>query len=180
MDSPASSFDLVSSQYMHLPSPDMRALVTALAASVRPGGTLLVVGHADSEHRGVPDGAPSHGAAVHGAAVHGVAARGAGAHGFGAHGGNSHGGAHGGGSHNGDAGGGSHDGDADGDSHDGDAGHGAVFADGERPAFDPDLFFTAEALVDLLSPTDWDVVAAESRPHPTRPGSDAVLHARRR
>jgi SAM-dependent methyltransferase len=39
------SFDLVSAQYMHL-LPDQRGpLFTRLAAAVRPGGTLLVVGH---------------------------------------------------------------------------------------------------------------------------------------
>jgi len=43
------TFDLVSAQFMHLP-PELRArLFTSLAASVRPGGTLLVVGHHPSD-----------------------------------------------------------------------------------------------------------------------------------
>lgn len=48
---PAASFDLVSAQYMHLHTADMRSLVERLAAAVRTGGTLLVVGHSDQEHR---------------------------------------------------------------------------------------------------------------------------------
>jgi SAM-dependent methyltransferase len=39
------SFDLVSAQYMHLPSAERRPLFARLAASVAPGGTLLLVGH---------------------------------------------------------------------------------------------------------------------------------------
>lgn len=39
------AFDLVSAQYMHLPPAERRALFAALAAAVRPRGTLLVVGH---------------------------------------------------------------------------------------------------------------------------------------
>jgi SAM-dependent methyltransferase len=39
------SFDLVSAQYMHLPSTDRRPLFARLAAAVAPGGTLLLVGH---------------------------------------------------------------------------------------------------------------------------------------
>ena len=43
------SFDLVTAQFMQLP-PEPRAQVfTALAASVRAGGTLLVVGHQPSD-----------------------------------------------------------------------------------------------------------------------------------
>ncbi|HWE91992.1 MAG TPA: class I SAM-dependent methyltransferase [Pseudonocardiaceae bacterium] len=38
-------FDLVSSQFMHLPGPDLDALHRRMAAAVRPGGTLLVVAH---------------------------------------------------------------------------------------------------------------------------------------
>jgi SAM-dependent methyltransferase len=38
-------FDLVSAQYMHLPRPAQQALQRRLAAAVRPGGTLLLVGH---------------------------------------------------------------------------------------------------------------------------------------
>jgi SAM-dependent methyltransferase len=39
------SYDLVSSQYMHLPDGGMLDVVRRLAAAVAPGGTLLVVGH---------------------------------------------------------------------------------------------------------------------------------------
>jgi thioredoxin reductase/2-polyprenyl-3-methyl-5-hydroxy-6-metoxy-1,4-benzoquinol methylase len=38
-------FDLVSAQFMHLPRAPLQALHRRLAAAVRPGGTLLVVGH---------------------------------------------------------------------------------------------------------------------------------------
>lgn len=38
-------FDLVSAQYMHLPTPQRRALFARLADAVRPGGQLLLVGH---------------------------------------------------------------------------------------------------------------------------------------
>ena len=38
-------FDLVSAQFMHLPGPERESLHRRLAAAVRPGGTLLVVGH---------------------------------------------------------------------------------------------------------------------------------------
>ncbi|MCW2527336.1 MAG: methyltransferase type 12 [Pseudonocardiales bacterium] len=38
-------FDLVSAQFMHLPLPAVVALHRRLAASVRPGGTLLIVSH---------------------------------------------------------------------------------------------------------------------------------------
>lgn len=43
-------FDLVSAQFMHLPSDALRSLHRRLAAAVRPGGTLLVVGHHPSDH----------------------------------------------------------------------------------------------------------------------------------
>lgn len=39
------TFDLVSAQFMHLPRPDIEALHRQLAATVRPGGSLLIVGH---------------------------------------------------------------------------------------------------------------------------------------
>lgn len=39
------SFDLVSSQFMHLPEPARSTLFRSLAAAVAPGGTLLIVGH---------------------------------------------------------------------------------------------------------------------------------------
>jgi 2-polyprenyl-3-methyl-5-hydroxy-6-metoxy-1,4-benzoquinol methylase len=38
-------FDLVSAQFMHLPSPEREAMYGRLAAAVRPGGTLLIVAH---------------------------------------------------------------------------------------------------------------------------------------
>jgi SAM-dependent methyltransferase len=38
-------FDLVSAQFMHLPRPALESLHWRLAAAVRPGGTLLIVGH---------------------------------------------------------------------------------------------------------------------------------------
>lgn len=38
-------FDLVSSQFFHLPGTDRDALFVRLAAAVRHGGTLLIVGH---------------------------------------------------------------------------------------------------------------------------------------
>jgi SAM-dependent methyltransferase len=43
------SFDLVSSQFMQLPPGPRARLFTALAASVRAGGALLVVGHHPSD-----------------------------------------------------------------------------------------------------------------------------------
>jgi SAM-dependent methyltransferase len=42
-------FDLVSAQYMHLPSAIRIALFARLAAAVAPGGTLLIVGHHPSD-----------------------------------------------------------------------------------------------------------------------------------
>jgi SAM-dependent methyltransferase len=53
---PPGAFDLVSAQYMHLPSAERRPLFARLAAAVAPGGTLLLVGHdfgdlATAEHR---------------------------------------------------------------------------------------------------------------------------------
>lgn len=47
-------FDLVSAQYLHFPTAQMHKLVKGLAAAVRPGGTLLVVGHAITDHRPFP------------------------------------------------------------------------------------------------------------------------------
>ena len=43
------SFDLVSAQFMQLPPEPRGRLFATLAASVRPGGTLLVVGHHPSD-----------------------------------------------------------------------------------------------------------------------------------
>lgn len=49
------SFDLVSAQFMHLPAAPRTRLFRALVASVRAGGTLLVVGHHPSDlATGVP------------------------------------------------------------------------------------------------------------------------------
>lgn len=42
-------FDLVSAQFMHLPRPALDSLHRRLAAAVRPGGTLLIVGHHPSD-----------------------------------------------------------------------------------------------------------------------------------
>jgi thioredoxin reductase/SAM-dependent methyltransferase len=42
-------FDLVSAQFMHLPRPALASLHRRLAAAVRPGGTLLIVGHHPSD-----------------------------------------------------------------------------------------------------------------------------------
>jgi cyclopropane fatty-acyl-phospholipid synthase-like methyltransferase len=42
-------YDLVSSQYMHLPGQERRDLFARLAAAVAPGGTLLIVGHHPSD-----------------------------------------------------------------------------------------------------------------------------------
>jgi 2-polyprenyl-3-methyl-5-hydroxy-6-metoxy-1,4-benzoquinol methylase len=42
---PASAFDLVSILFLHLPPDERRAIYARAAAAVRPGGTLLVVGH---------------------------------------------------------------------------------------------------------------------------------------
>lgn len=51
---PRGSFDLVTAQFVHLPSAQRVALHTRLAAAVAPGGTLLVVGHHPTdEHAGV-------------------------------------------------------------------------------------------------------------------------------
>lgn len=44
-DPPVRAYDLVSSQFMHLPTEQMRQLMAQLAAAVAVGGTLLVVGH---------------------------------------------------------------------------------------------------------------------------------------
>lgn len=47
-------FDLVSAHFVHVPGPPLELLHRRLAAAVRPGGTLLVVGHHPSDlHAGV-------------------------------------------------------------------------------------------------------------------------------
>jgi SAM-dependent methyltransferase len=54
-------FDLVTAHFMHLPEPDLRAMHRRLAAAVRPGGTLLVVGHhPDDVHANLRPGGPGH------------------------------------------------------------------------------------------------------------------------
>ncbi|MQY02664.1 methyltransferase domain-containing protein [Actinomadura macrotermitis] len=45
----AASYDLVTAQYMHLPSEPRRELFARLADAVAPGGTLLIVGHHPSD-----------------------------------------------------------------------------------------------------------------------------------
>ena len=54
---PTATFDLVSAQFIHLPTELREDLHRRLAAAVRPGGTLLIVSHhpADIEHAGRPD-----------------------------------------------------------------------------------------------------------------------------
>jgi len=42
-------FDLVSAQFMYLPPPSLESMHRRLAAAVRPGGTLLIVGHHPSD-----------------------------------------------------------------------------------------------------------------------------------
>jgi SAM-dependent methyltransferase len=42
---PERAYDLVNAQYLHLPRAFRRTLFTRLAAAVRDGGTLLIVGH---------------------------------------------------------------------------------------------------------------------------------------
>jgi SAM-dependent methyltransferase len=42
-------FDLVSSMYLHVPESDFARVYAAIAAAVRPGGTLLVAGHHPAE-----------------------------------------------------------------------------------------------------------------------------------
>jgi SAM-dependent methyltransferase len=54
-------FDLVTAHFMHLPEAELRAMHRRLAAGVRPGGTLLVVGHhPDDIHANVRRGGPGH------------------------------------------------------------------------------------------------------------------------
>lgn len=44
-DTAPGGFDLVSAQFMHVPTDDFTRVWTAVAGAVRPGGSLLVVGH---------------------------------------------------------------------------------------------------------------------------------------
>jgi len=46
---PASAFDLVSAQFMHLPKAGRDPLFARLAEAVAPGGTLLLVGHSPQD-----------------------------------------------------------------------------------------------------------------------------------
>lgn len=46
---PPATFDLITSQFMHLPSAQRVVLFARLAAAVAPGGTLLIVGHHPSD-----------------------------------------------------------------------------------------------------------------------------------
>ncbi|HEX3948201.1 MAG TPA: class I SAM-dependent methyltransferase [Acidimicrobiales bacterium] len=48
---PEATYDLVSAQYLHLPPEPRQQLFDALARSVAPGGTLLIVGHHPSDVR---------------------------------------------------------------------------------------------------------------------------------
>ena len=48
-EAPARQFDLVSAHFIHLPTIDRESLHRRLAAAVRPGGTLLIVGHHPSD-----------------------------------------------------------------------------------------------------------------------------------
>ena len=48
---PDEQYDLVSAQYLHLPPNLRNPIITAAAAAVRPGGSLLVVGHAEEARR---------------------------------------------------------------------------------------------------------------------------------
>lgn len=48
----ASSYDLVSAQFFHLPDPPRAKAYLGLGTAVAPGGHLLVVGHHPSEHIG--------------------------------------------------------------------------------------------------------------------------------
>jgi SAM-dependent methyltransferase len=54
-------FDLVTAHFMHLPDSELQAMHRRLAEGVRPGGTLLVVGHhPDDVHSNVRRGGPGH------------------------------------------------------------------------------------------------------------------------
>lgn len=51
---PEQRFDLVSAQFLHLPTAARESLHRRLAAAVRPGGTLLVVNHHPADLDTVP------------------------------------------------------------------------------------------------------------------------------
>ena len=48
---PEETYDLISAQYLHLPPAIRRDVLTAAAAAIRPGGSLLVVGHSPKAMR---------------------------------------------------------------------------------------------------------------------------------
>lgn len=48
-DPAPAQFDLVSAQFIHLPGPIRQTVYRRLAAAVRPGGSLLIVGHHPSD-----------------------------------------------------------------------------------------------------------------------------------
>jgi hypothetical protein len=50
------AYDLVTSHFFHLPDRGMHDLVPVLAAAVAPGGTLLVVHHADLDREALAHG----------------------------------------------------------------------------------------------------------------------------
>lgn len=107
---PASGFDLVTANFIHLPPGERDPLFVRLASAVAPGGSLLIGGHHHSD----------------------------------------------------------------------------LDTTVRRPHA-PELFFTAEQVVTMLDPADWEIVAAGTRPRQTHDGegrevtiNDAVLHARRR
>jgi 2-polyprenyl-3-methyl-5-hydroxy-6-metoxy-1,4-benzoquinol methylase len=50
-DPGTAQFDLVSAQFMYLPHPAFEEMCARLAAAVRPGGTMLMVGHHPDEVR---------------------------------------------------------------------------------------------------------------------------------
>jgi SAM-dependent methyltransferase len=59
------SFDLVSSQFMHLPEAARTSLFRGLAAAVAPGGTLLIVGHDAAEGEDAAGRGSGHGPHAH-------------------------------------------------------------------------------------------------------------------
>ncbi len=60
-----SSYDLVSAQFMHLPTGPREEVFARLAAAVAPGGTLLIVGHHPSDLQTTVPRPPETGAVLH-------------------------------------------------------------------------------------------------------------------
>jgi len=56
---PESSFDLVTTQYLHLPAAERESAHRRLAAAVRPGGMLLIVAHHPADLATVPRPVPA-------------------------------------------------------------------------------------------------------------------------